>query len=63
MMPVPSLGLMGLLQESIFVLGLSLNVAHIILDWVFSMLFSDFKAQGLRSIPMPPLAALTVFQR
>ena len=28
--------------------GLPLNVAYIILDWIFSR---DFKAQGLRNIP------------
>ena len=41
--------------------GLSLNEAHIILGWIFSILLSDFKAQGLRSIPTPPMMALTEF--
>ena len=40
-------------------LVLPLNKAHIIHNWVFSMLFSDFKALGMRSIPQPPLTVLT----
>ena len=29
--------------------------AHIILSWVLSKIFSNFKAQGLTSIPTPPM--------
>ena len=36
-------------------LGLRLNVATTILGCIFSMLFSDFRAGGLISIPMPPI--------
>ena len=43
MMSVSSLVFMGLQQEKIVVLGLSLNVARIILGWILSLLFSDFK--------------------
>ena len=42
-------------------LGLPLNVTHIFFSWISSMLFSDFKAWGLRSIPTPPVAELTEF--
>ena len=45
----------------IVALGLPLNVATIILGCIFSMLFSDFKARGIISIPTPPIAALTEF--
>ena len=42
-------------------LVLPLNVATIILGCIFSMLFSDFRARGLISIPTPPIVALTEF--
>ena len=45
----------------IAVKGLPLNVTHIIPGWVFSMLFCDFMARGLRSIPTSPITALTEF--
>ena len=41
--------------------GLPLNVADFILGWVLSILFSDFKAQGLRSIQTSLMVALTEF--
>ena len=41
----------------IVVRGLSFNVSHIIL----SVLFSDFEAGGLRSLPLSPMAALMEF--
>ena len=46
-----SLALVGLKQEAIVVQGLSLKKAHIIIVWILSKLFNDFKVQGLRSIP------------
>ena len=36
-------------------------VNHIILDWIFSVLFNDFKARGLRKMSTPPMVALTDF--
>ena len=36
---------MGQQQEMIVVQRLPLNEARIILDWIISMLFNDFKAQ------------------
>ena len=42
-------------------LGLPLKVATIILGYIFSMLFSDFRARGPISIPTPPSVALTEF--
>ena len=39
----------------------TLNVAHIIFSWIFSMLFSNFKAQRPRSIPISLMVALTEF--
>ena len=45
----------------IVVQGLLLNVGTIILSCIFSMLLSDFRTQGLRSIPTPPMMALTEF--
>ena len=48
-------------QEMIIVLGLLLNIATIILSYLFSMLLSDFRVQGLRSIPTCPVMALTEF--
>ena len=38
-------------------LGLSLNVATIILGCIFSMLFIDFRVHGPRSIPTPSMTA------
>ena len=40
---------------------LLLNVAHIILGWILSVLFSDFKALELSSLPTSPIAALKEF--
>ena len=57
-MSISSLPLVVLLQETIVVLWLPLNDAHVILGCIFSMLFSDFKARILRSIPTPPMTAL-----
>ena len=45
----------------IVALGLSLNVATIILGCIFSILFSDFRVRVPISIPTPPIAALTEF--
>ena len=42
-------------------LGLLLNVATIILGCIFSMLLSDFRARGLKSVPIPLMMALTEF--
>ena len=42
-------------------LGLSLNVATIILGCIFSVLFSDFRTGGPISIPTPRIVALTEF--
>ena len=50
---VSSLALVGLQQEMVVVQGLPLNEPHIILSQILSMLISDFKAQGLKSIPTP----------
>ena len=36
-------------------------IARIILGWIFFMLFTDFKAQGLRRICTLPVMALTEF--
>ena len=55
------LSLVGLWQEAIIIQTLLLNVAHLILGWVFSLLFNHFKARGLRSIPTPLRMALTEF--
>ena len=38
-----------------------LKVATIILVYIFSILFSDFRACGPISIPTPPIVALTEF--
>ena len=43
MMSIFLLALAGLLPETTVVHGLLFNVAHIILGWIFSLLFSDFK--------------------
>ena len=59
-MSVSSLTLVALLQDMIVVHWLPLNEVHI-LGWILSLLISDFKAWGLRSIPTPPMLALTVF--
>ena len=45
----------------IVALWLPLNVAVIILGWIFSMLLSVFIALGPISIPTPPTGALTEF--
>ena len=55
--------LVGLKREAIIVPGLPLYVAHIILARIFFMSFYDFEARGLKSIPVPPVAALTEFFR
>ena len=41
--------------------GFPLNISHIILGLILSMLFSDFKAQGRGSVPTPPIVALLEF--
>ena len=41
--------------------GLLLNVEDIILSWIFFMLFIDFKAEELRSIPALPIVVWAVF--
>ena len=61
MRSVSSLTLVGLWQEIIVALGLPLNVATIILGFIFSILSSDFRARGPISIPTPPIEALTEF--
>ena len=61
MSSVSSLTLVGLLQEVIVTLGLSLKVATVILGCILSMLLSDFKALGPISIPTSPTMALTEF--
>ena len=58
---VTSLEFMELYKGIIFVLKLQSNEAHIILIWILSILFSDFKPRGLKIIPAPPLATLTKF--
>ena len=58
---VLSQALVGLSQETIVVQVLSLNIAYIILGWVFSMLFRDFKSPELQSIPTLLVAALMEF--
>ena len=40
---------------TVVVLGLPLNVVHMILCWVLWMLCIDFKAQQMKSIPIPPM--------
>ena len=42
-------------------LGLPLNEDHTILSDIFSNLFSDFRAQGFRSIPTPTMTTLIEF--
>ena len=49
------------LKWMIIALGLSLNIATIILNCIFSMLFRDFRTRGLISIPTVPIVALTEF--
>ena len=51
----------GIVARHGYCAGVALNEPHIILGWIFSMLFSDFMAQGLRSIPTPPMVAFTEF--
>ena len=55
MKSVSSLKLVGLAQEMIVMLGLTLKVATIILGCIFSMLFSDFRSSGPMSILTPPI--------
>ena len=55
------LALIRLSREMIIVLGLPLNLATIILGCIFSILLSDFRAKGLRNIPISSTAALTHF--
>ena len=45
----------------IAVFGVPLNVDTIILSCIFSKLLSDFRVRELRSVPTPPLTALTEF--
>ena len=45
----------------IVALGLPLKVATIVLDYIFSVLLSDFWDRGPISIPTPPIVALTEF--
>ena len=61
MMSVLSLISLKLRQENLVVKGLPLNVSQIILISIFSMLFSDFRARGLRSIATLAVLALKVF--
>ena len=61
MRSVSSLIWVGLLQEMIVVLGLPVNVATIILSYIFSMIFSDFRSRSPISIPTPPIVALIEF--
>ena len=49
------------LSSPIVVLGLPLNVATIILSFIFSKLLSDFRPRGPISLPTPPIAVLTEF--
>ena len=58
---VSLLALVGLLHKVIVVLELLLNVATIIFGCIFSMLLSDFRVQGLKNIPTPPVITLTEF--
>ena len=53
--------LVGLQQETIVVQGLPLHEAHIILRQILPMLFSDFKACGLKNILIPPMIALVEY--
>ena len=48
-------------RDDCYMQRLLLDVAHIILGWVLSVLFSDFKVQRLKSIRTPPSAVLTEF--
>ena len=52
-----SLVLVGL--EMIVVIGLPLNVATVLLGWIFSILYSDFRARGPISILTPPMTFVT----
>ena len=61
MSSVSWLTLVGLWQEMIVALGVTIKVATIILGCILSMLFSDFNALGPISIPTPPTVALTEF--
>ena len=61
MRSVSSLTLIGLLQEMIVVLGVPLKVATIIVGFIFSVIFSDFRARGPISIPSSPIVTLTKF--
>ena len=45
----------------IVALGLPLKVTTIIVGYIFSMQFSDFRARGFISIPTPPKVGLTEF--
>ena len=60
-MTASALILVDLLLDTIVVLGFLLIEAHIILSWIFSMLFTDFKTGKLRSITTPPVEILTGF--
>ena len=48
-------------EETVVVQGLPLNSANIIVGWIFSVLVSYFKAQGLRSIRATPVVILMKF--
>ena len=41
--------------------GLFLNIAHMVLGWIFSILLSDYKSLGLISILTSPMVSLTGF--
>ena len=61
MRSVSSGELAGLQIEMIVSLGLPLNVATVILVYIFSVLLTDYSTQRLRSIPTAPMTALTEF--
>ena len=56
-----TLALVVLKEKLIIVQALQLNIAQIIIGWMFSRLSIDFMEGGLRSIPTSAMAALTEF--
>ena len=60
-MPVSTLAFVGFQQKTIVVSRLPLIIAQITLGWIFLMLFSNFKARGLRSILKLSMAVLMEF--
>ena len=54
MIPISSLAVVRLYQNAIIVKRLLLNIAHIILSWVFYILFTDFKKRWVKSILRNP---------